>query len=215
MFGLRDKDKRDEAEFVIKSVALIVSAVWILLVGTAYLERQGKALDLRNKTLGIESNPTADTQISVNFANSPWAGAPNLCTVTGQYKIKNTGRLNFRIDRVSFEIYRLPVVSQQDLSPNEVTSITPAIRLRGLRPIHRETIDVGELVGVNNELQRNFGFIIRERPNTLYVVVANAVGGLPLEDGSGRFGERDLQYFSDVADICTPLAPSPPAPTSR
>lgn len=206
-----DKETRDRAEFFIKNGALIVSALWVLLTGSAYLDRQSKSLDLRNRMLGIESNPTADTQLSATFTNRPWVGNPSLCTVTGQYRIKNTGRLNFRIDQVTFEVYRLPVLDRvEDLANGPVTSLTAAGRLRGVQPLHRETLPVSETVGVNNELQRSFSFVIRKEERSLYMITANAAGGLPVidaqRDDAGRFGDRDLHHASELADICPSVA---------
>lgn len=212
MLGMQDSDKRNQTEFFIKNIALVISAIWLLITGTAYIDKQAKSLDLRNTTLGIESNPTADTQINAILNNAPWITDRNLCTVTGQYRIKNTGRLNFRIDEVSFEIYRLTILDQPaDLSMGPVTSLTTAVRLRGIEPFYSESFPVEEIVGVNNELQRNFGFVIRRDEGSHYVIAANATGGLPLvpeeRDGSGRFGARDLQHFTEVASICSPLPP--------
>jgi hypothetical protein len=218
MFGLENKEKREQAEFIVKSVTLVVSALWILIMGTAFLQKEGMRLDLRNKALGVESMPTADTDMSIEMRNPPVVQDDvEFCTVTGLYSIKNIGRLALQIDRVVFELYELPVVRGQE----RVTSFSAARLIGEQRPIHREVIPVDEVIGVTNRVERAFGFVVRRDRNAMYVVVASGDGGLvgaAQDDRTARFGPRDLQHLSPTGPICPVSSPapfSPPAPPAR
>ena len=209
LFGLDDEQRRGAVELIAKYGVISVSALWVLIAGTHFVAKRSAELDFRNKQLSIASMPLADTTMDFMFNNPPIGGT---CNITGQYRIANTGKLNFVIDSVSFSLFALPIV---DLPPGqEVRSFSLETQLAKAKPILIEAIPVGQTLSPGNRLERSFGFIVRPRPGHSYIIVANGKGGLA---PAGRpswfglstsysqpmpFGPRDLQHGSALAPIC-------------
>ena len=126
--------------------------------------------------------------------------------MTGQYAIKNTGNLVINIERVTFRVFELPLIyDDSQLNDQRVTSISISSRIEDLDPIFQEDISVSENIGLQNEIQRSFGFIVRKQNSAQYVVVASATGGVASESDQNilsRFQGNDLTHISRLVEIC-------------
>lgn len=226
MLGFHDKEARERAEFFLKYFLLTVSGLWILLTGTAYLDR-------RSKLLSIEAIPVADTQLNprVPQREEPFEkDGVEYCRISGQYVVRNAGKLAFDIDQVTFDVRKLRDV---DPPPGATEASSYALRQRiGTAPSVLErpvTIPIGERFGPGNELQVSYGFVIRREKDEegryhAYSIIANGSGGLPgdggwlgwlLSGGSSayaRFGTNDLRHDSGLYPICAGALNPPGAP---
>lgn len=221
MWGMHEENKRKQFEFFVKYIAVGVSAVWLVWAGTDFLDK-------RNKYLSVDSTPTADTNLRVEFNNAAKViDGKEYCLLAGQYTAENTGKLTFHIDTVSFELYRFLDVEYPNWEDGKVAAFSLSLQLNNKDPIEGSihTINVNENFGVGNILQRSFGYVVpHEKDNDEnyynYVVVARAQGGLPEKRGGWldsvfqnvsffffgdyptNFGEQDLTHISDLNPIC-------------
>lgn len=209
MLRMDDPEKRAEAEFFIKQIALVVSAVWILLAGTALIVKTRAKLDLNNAKLSSASIPSAQHTLKIKTNNKPYKGT---CWVTGIYTITNTGELPFIFSDVTIEVYELPIIKFNALNNTDIVSGTLMKRLENMEPIWTDKIEEIEVVGIDNSLERLFSYYIRKKPDYYYAFVASANGGLPVyEDGTVSIREdfgtltNDFKHFEGPVDIC----PSP------
>lgn len=196
----------DKLQFYAKYLVIIVSAAWVLISGTDFIDKQTKELRLKNERISKNSIPMASHTMNVISDNAPWILDNTLCTVTGQYKIDNIGELPFLIKDVEFSIYEFKVLGLEDVKGNIVTSRTLHNQLKDAQPIFREVLDVDERVGVNGALEKSFSYVIRKKPNTNYVIVANALGGLTNVDGqldsTYLFGKNELTHTYGPVSLC-------------
>ncbi len=225
MWGLEKEETRDSVGFVVKTGITVVGAFLALLFGTAHLAKIDQEQLLRAKLTG-------DTNFSgpVYGPYESEDGSDRFCFVRGSYRVLNTGQYPFVVDSVTIELWRLPFITEDRLDPGGAISYSLSERLSGEsanpaeRVGDRVVIEVGEQFGVNNELQRSFGFIVavseaqRATPSRFrdsYVVVANAYARIddrgPWYDGIARrisgdlglgFLENDLRHVSGTFDIC-------------
>lgn len=203
---LRDEQTRAAFETVVKSGAIIIGGFWTLLVGSEYLDKQGKALDLANVSLGVASVPTADTSFRLPEQDLP-ASDDELCFPTGTYIIKNTGKLAIQIEPAILELYEIPTIYIQ---PGEKTASYSLDKvLEASEPIRREKLGATEVIGEGNSYERAFGYTIRRKEGFSYVLVANAAGGLPENAGIDddarairKFGPNDLRHALQLGAFC-------------
>jgi|GEM_PF-5545118 len=193
-------------QFYAKYTVMAISAVWVLIAGTDFLDKQTKELKLKNEKLSKNSIPLAFHTMDVKTDNEPWNADPDLCTITGSYAIENIGELPFLIEEVTFSIYEFKILDTADVAGNDVTSFTLFKRLENKSPLFQETLKVDERVGVKGQLEKSLGYIVKKRPNHNYVVVAEAKGGLTDTDGnldkSYMFGENELTHTVGPVNIC-------------
>lgn len=196
----------EKLQFYAKYTVIIVSAAWVLISGTDFIDKQTKELRLKNERISKNSIPLASHTMDVKADNPPWILDNTLCTVTGQYKIDNIGELPFLITDVEFSIYESKVIGLEDVKGNIVTSLTLFNQLKDATPIFKEVLDVNERVGVKGALEKSFSYVIRKKANTNYVIVANAFGGLTDVDGkldsTYLFGKNELTHTYGPVSLC-------------
>ena len=112
------------AQFSAKYLTILGSALWVLLAGTDLILKESAATDLRNKKLGIQSIPLVKPSLDYKFNNKPWIEDEDLCTVTGQYRIKNIGSLPVIITKVFFNVYENKTLISNDISEKNIKSFT-------------------------------------------------------------------------------------------
>ncbi|MFA0964521.1 hypothetical protein AB9P05_22125 [Roseivirga sp. BDSF3-8] len=202
-----NKDNVEVAKFWVQNIVLVISACWILMAGTNFIEKQTKEQELKNLKLSKSSIPIASTTItSLVTNNDAWGEDNALCTISGRYNIKNIGEVPFRITGVTFMIYEIPVFTEKDLDDDQVTSFTLSRVISSLDPLDTDRLIFDEVVGKEGELQRSFGFIIRKKAGYNYSIMANATGGLIDFNGgvdSGYvFSTKELVHHTGSIDIC-------------
>lgn len=201
-----DNSVLDWLEFCAKYLTIAISAIWVLYVGTDYIQKQTAELEFRNLQLSKNSVPVATPVLDVNVNNDPWIGEPSLCTISGKYIIQNKGVLPFQIEKVTVEVYETPVLSADEALQNKVTSRSTTILLKQTRPIHREEIVAPARVGIEGFYSRNFLYVIKRSKGMLYTVVANASGAVVELDGPSNhlmsFGPNELEISKGPISIC-------------
>jgi|GEM_PF-6864900 len=182
---LSDEEWRKQMAFVGKGVAIAVAGLWLLLVGTEYLDKRGKQL-------GRLGQAGPDT----SFGSGPFVFASqkntDYCEISGRYDIKNQGELTFEIEQVEIALFLVRTQKPQADDGNYLFSTDEV--LKDLEPIHTQTFEVNERLypgqkdqDNGNELQRSFGFGVpkpvaasgEDKNDFAYFVTANATGGLP------------------------------------
>lgn len=206
---MNDKTKGtalDWLEFIAKYVVIIVSALWILGVGTDFVQKQTAELEYRNLKLGKNSVPIAKQSLDLKTDNEPWIGNEVLCTVSGQYVVTNEGILPFQIDKVTFQVYEIPLFSSSEAKKQKITSRTLSVLLKDAKPILVEDIAEPARVGTNGKYSRSFQYVINRSRDMLYTVVANASGAvIGIEEQENillRFGPNELKIASGASSIC-------------
>ena len=193
-------------QFRVKYAVLAISALWALYAGTDLISKESAALELRNKKLGVESIPLAKPSIDYTFDNSPWLGQPALCTVTGQYRIKNVGSLPIIITKVTFDVYDNKTLTPKDMGDEKVTSFTLSAVINNTDPIYEEEFDEFSKIDVGQSIERSFGYVIKREAGHLYSINANAEGGLASVDGDVdsdyEFGKNELRINTGFKSIC-------------
>ena len=197
----------DWANFFAKYLVIGISAIWTLNVGTEYIDKQTKELQLRNFKLSKKSNPVAYAKFSkYNNSNSPMKHAERLCTVTGAYQVKNAGELPIIIENIKFSVYELPIIIADHLENRDSYSISVNKMVEKLEPKHQETHKVSTRISTEGEAEWAFGFIIRRAEYKNYVVMATAEGGLAGLNGSvdenNRFNLNELTSYTKSGPIC-------------
>ncbi len=204
----------EKLQFYAKYVVIIVSAAWVLISGTDLIDKQAKELRLKNEQMSRNSIPLAFHTMTATTDNEPWEYNDELCTITGNYGIKNIGELPFLIEEITFSIFEFKVLEASDVEGNHVTSFTLFKMLEGKTAIYEEVLEVNERVGVEGTLEKNFGYVVTKKRNHNYVIVANAKGGLTngkgLIDESYLFGVNELVHTIGPVIIC----PAPEKPVS-
>lgn len=192
-------------QFRVKYAVLAISALWALYAGTDLISKESAALELRNKKLGVESIPLAKPSIDYTFNNSPWLGQQELCTVTGQYSIKNVGSLPIIITKVTFDLHENKALTSDDID-KEVTSFTLSAVINNTDPIFSEEFEEFSKIDVDQSIERSFGYVIKREKGHLYSIEANAEGGLASVDGDVdsdyEFGKNELRINTGFKTIC-------------
>jgi hypothetical protein len=200
--------KIEWAQFFIKYSVIAISSLWLLFTGTDYINKKRAALELKNERLSKHSIGIAEHFLLLNdtYKDELWGGEGNLCTISGKYIIKNTGELPISFDSVVFSIYALPPTDESELDEKGIVSKTISLELDRLEPLKTESINILERVGINGQLERLYNYTLLTKPKYLYVVVANASGGLSTTKGSvdesNMFGVRELEHIV-VGNICS------------
>ncbi len=204
--GLRDPETRAAFDLVAKYSVIAVAGLWTLYVGTDYLDRQAKALELGNVALGVASVPTADTTITFVEKPKPEPGE-KLCFPEGKYAIKNTGQLAVELKPAVIKLYEVPVTYLKDGQKTVSWSLETV--LAKLEPIRTETLGGSEVISIGNSYERIFAYTIRRKPGHSYVLVANAAGGIPenaaVDDDARairKFGPNDLRHVALLGAYC-------------
>lgn len=226
MFGLENKEKREEIGFIVKTTITVVGAVFAILFGTAHLAKFDQEQLLKAKLIG-------STEIrSLRHGEYITSSETKLfCDVSGSYQITNTGKYPFIIDNVTIELWELPYIDESCLDGEGATSYSLSERMKSTsknpakkigKPV---LIDVGEQFGVENKLQRSFGFIVPisqsqkeamdQGTGSRYVVVANASARLDdrrpwysritkfiAGDPGIEFLPNDLRHVTGTFNIC-------------
>lgn len=196
------------AKFFAKYAVIAISSLWILFTGTDYIDKQRAALELKNERLSKKSIGIAEHFLSLNYTykDELWGEKYNLCTIGGKYTVKNTGELPISFDSIVFSVYALPPIDENELDENGIVSKTISLQLDKLTPLKVEPINILERVGIKGQLERLYSYTISIKPDHLYVVVANASGGLSttngLVDKGNMFGARELEHIV-VGNICS------------
>lgn len=193
-------------QFYAKYTVIVVSAVFTLISGTKFLDKQTKELKLKNERLSKNSIPLASHTMGVNVSNSPWIVDNALCTVNGLYSVENIGELPFMVTEVEFSVYEFEVVGLDAVQDKQVTSLTLFNRLRSKEPIFKEVLNVQERVGVKGRMDKSFSYVIRKKNNYNYLFVADARGGLTDTkgniDSTYLFGVNELTHTIGPSNIC-------------
>lgn len=193
-------------EFIAKYLVVGISAIWVLCVGTDYIQKQTAELEYRNLKLGKNSVPIAKQSLSFHADNAPWGTNRELCNVSGQYSVINKGVLPFQIDKVLFSVYEVPVLKYDKALGNKVTSLTLSNLLNKLDPIYTEEILEPARVGTGGTYSRSFMYTIHRSKGMLYSVVANASGAvIGVEEENNElltFGPNELKITSGLSSIC-------------
>ncbi len=195
------------ANFFAKYVTIIVSALWILLTGTDFIDKQSAEIDLRNKALSKDSIARASGKI-VDFIadNEPWIGEEELCTISGRYEIRNNGNLPVFIERVSYSVYEWPVFLSKHMKGKDIESRTLDKLIAESKPILKESISLPTKLNIEGVSSRSFQYIIRRKRGHLYAVVANAQGGMLGLNGKThpnyRFSKNEVAADTGVRMLC-------------
>lgn len=193
-------------EFIAKYLVIGISAIWVLCVGTDYIQKQTAELEYRNLKLGKNSVPIAKQSLSFNTNNDPWGKNSELCNVSGQYAVINKGVLPFQVDKVSLNVYEIPVLRYEEAVGSKVTSLTLSNLLKKLDPIYTEEILEPARVGTGGKYSRSFMYTIHRSEGMLYSVVANASGAvIGVEEENNElliFGPNELKITSGTSSIC-------------
>ncbi len=211
MFGMKEPENRAQAEFFIKYIVMTISALWLLWAGTTLIVKEHAKLNLRNAKLSSSAFPTADHKLKIYPLNE--LSEDGTCIVTGKYILKNTGEIPFAIDKVILEVYAYQYAKPRDLGTDDIISITVSNKLNRSNLILTETINGIELVGVDNQLQRLFGYYIKPKKGYGYTFSISATGGLPaykkgqlsVNRKGPKFNKNDLKHLSGYGDICHPI----------
>jgi len=237
LFGMEDKNRREEVAFYIKSSLLVGGGLLGLWFGTAHLEKFDLEQTLRAKLIG--STEIKGLEYGAYVAKN---SDQKFCEVAGSYQIQNTGEYPFVVDYVTIELFELPYIKDIDIEKRPITSFSLADRLKDdaefeAISLGKIKLDVNEQFGKLNEMQRSFGFIVKidsggqsvKKPKNSYVVVANARAGFD-RDNNGhvdefeknrstklteelsmspeiKFLEHDLRHTTGTIDICQPKSP--------
>lgn len=193
-------------QFIAKYAVIIVSAFWVLYAGTDLVDKQTKSLELKNLRLSKSSIPLVSHNMTI-IANGPlWGPENDLCMVTGNYTIKNTGELPVLVGELELAVYEFPPVQPSNIPDSGVYSYSLQLFVERTEPMHREKFMGMERVSVGGSYQRSYGYAIRKRPDHLYAVVGRAKGGLSNEKGQldtgNVFGESELLHITQTTDIC-------------
>ena len=200
-----DETKLKWAEFAAKYTVMLVVGIWTLSVGSEWLDKEQFELEyVKLSEKGFY--PQAKPDFNIKRDNEPWVGNSKLCTVTGIYKVKNTGNYPISIDKVKFHVYENKPITEEDAVKNKVTSFSLSPTISKLKPIHKEEFKVNETIAPGMELNRGFGYVINTEKYALYTFMANAEGGLygvtSLPKQQVRFGEDELKVVSGSNIIC-------------
>ena len=202
-------------EFYAKYISLAVAGIWTLSIGAEWVQKEILLVDLETKQHKLETMklgreglyPRASTEISINLNNEPWGDNKELCHLTGQYSIENTGEYPISISSVTFYLYEKHLVKEGDLKNKKVVSYSLSPNLEKLTPIFKEKMIVQETINKENRIERSFGFAIKYDKNALYSVIAKAQGGIigfeQVEEDTYRFRDNDLTHVSGLHSICT------------
>jgi len=144
--------KLEWAEFFAKYTVISIAALWALCTGTDYLNKQSAELELKNKRLSRNSIGLVDHTLSLNAQGSLWGTNNDLCTISGKYALKNIGDLPVVFELVKFKVYALPPIQESELNDQGVISKTVSLQVNNLTPIHSESIEQLERVGVAGQL---------------------------------------------------------------
>jgi hypothetical protein len=171
MFGMEDKNRRDQIDFFFKNAALIIGGVFAICFGTAHLDRFDLEQTLRAKLVG-------DTNLILSRFGAYAEQRPGrFCEVSGSYQITNTGKYPFVVEWVTIQLYELPYIGDDELLDGGITQYVAAERIEAAHRIKKGgkkregefpaniigkeiKIDVGEQFGPQNSLQRSFGYIV-------------------------------------------------------
>lgn len=226
MLGLKDKEKREEIGFIVKTTITVVAAIFAVIFGTSHLAKIDQEQSLKAKLIG-------STEIK-GLSHGPYVTLADeglFCDVSGSYQIENTGKYPFIVDEVRIELWEVPYISDSALSREHVTSYSLSERMQAKceNPAKRVgnpvVIKVGEQFGVKNMLQRSFGFIVPisqaqkiamdKGVGSRFVVVANATARLDdrkpwyrslthaiAGDPGIEFLPNDLRHISGTFNIC-------------
>lgn len=219
-------ETREKIDFYITLILKLGAAVLAVVFGTAHLAKFDQEQLLKSKLV-------ASTNISF-LKHGTYISEDDTrtyCDVSGRYDIKNTGKYPFIVHDVSFQLWKLPYIQVSQKNAAEVISYTLSERID--KPSSNDAklvaeikaIPVGEQFGINNELQRSFGFIVpipqeelishQKNVGPRYVVVANANAGIDARrpwyselthmiagDPGIGFLPNDLRHFTATFNIC-------------
>lgn len=202
-------------EFIFKYFALAIAGIWTLLVGSDFIDKKVKETNLSKAQYELESmrlgkeglTPRASTSLDVKKDNEHWIGRSDLCTVTGNYKIENVGEYIIRIDEIQLELFEAYPLTIEDLtSDKKVSSFSLTPKLKKLKSIFSEKIEVNETIPSGGYINRTFGWVVKIDSEALYTIRANATGGLAGAKNSlveiSEFYQNDLRHDSGVHKLC-------------
>lgn len=216
MLGLDNKERREAFNTIANYIVIIAAALYTLWLGTDFLTRDSKTLELGNTKLSVESIPTASTQISVDPPVPPLKPDDTFCFPAGKYSITNTGKLALTIRSARIEVYEAPFPNPADNQSS--VSRAPEELLKTAKLVASQDFDRGETIGVGNSFERLFNWAIPRRKFHYYILVATAEGGLfgidPDEQSKDaakeaeiraytQFGPNDLRHTAMLGPQCT------------
>ena len=216
MFGMQDKNKREEASLYIKIGALIIGGLWVLGAGSDLLVKKETSLDVHNKKYSDYSTPLASHELTALNSETPsWVNNKDICTVTLNYSIENKGKLKLMIDKFFVEVFEINTVKEKDLAQNNVIAFSISKLIEDSRtsdnPSFAKTIlkneyKANEVIGHNNQFARSLGFVIKRDPNKFYTFVVNAEGGIWTGEEDRNeiqsFQKNELRHVSNTGPIC-------------
>lgn len=216
MLGLDNKERREVFNTIANYIVIIAAALYTLWLGTDFLTRDSKALELGNTKLSVDSIPTASTLISVDKPVTPLKPDDKLCFPAGKYSITNTGKLALTIRSAKIEVYEAPFPVSADGQSS--VSRAPEELLKTAELVASQDFDRSETIGVNNSFERLFNWAIPRKKLHYYILVATAEGGLfgidPDEQSKNadkeaeiraytQFGPNDLRHTAMLGPQCT------------
>lgn len=180
----KSPENRDEWNFYFAKLTMIISAMWILIVGTQFLSKKKMTVELNNIRLSENTIPIASTEMpEISNVLISRSDGSEFCRISGKYSIVNSGKIPFVISSANLKLYILP---QNTLSPNaprgSVLNRTLENRLADSNEVSNSMLKYAghtEVMGQQNRFERLFTFDINLIPNTDIAVVANAKGGIP------------------------------------